>query len=149
MSTQKFERLYEEHAQGLFGFLAYRTGDTALAEELVADVFQSVVAARRPLGRRKASERTWIYSVALHRLRDAAVHAARETVMPALATLDDEEREALSLRYGGGLSLRDIAEVVGASRSTVEGRIHRGLKHLRAELLGEGEQVADARAAFG
>jgi DNA-directed RNA polymerase specialized sigma24 family protein len=125
MSTQQFERLYEEHSQGLFAFLAYRTGDATLAEELVADTFQRALAARRPLARRKASEKTWIYSIALDRLRDRAVAA-------------DQEREALSLRYGGGLSVKDIAELTGAPRSAVEGRIHTGLKRVRAAGLALG-----------
>jgi RNA polymerase sigma-70 factor, ECF subfamily len=176
MNAEQFERLYEEHAQGLFGFLAYRTGDAALAEDLVADTFERVLTARRPFDRRKASEKTWIYAIALNRLRDAARRDAaenralslaspavtngnghagvesaetRQLIMAALATLNDEEREALSLRYGADLSLKDIAKVIGKPRSTVEGRIYKGLKHLRAELTGDGEQVADARAALG
>jgi RNA polymerase sigma-70 factor, ECF subfamily len=176
MTTEQFERLYEAHAQDLFGFLAYRTGDAALAEDLVADTFERVLTARRPFDRRKASEKTWIYAIALNRLRDLARRDAaenraitlaapavtngnghhgvegaetRQVIMAALATLNDEEREALSLRYGADMSLKDIAKVLGKPRSTVEGRIYKGLKHLRAELTGEGEQVADARAALG
>jgi DNA-directed RNA polymerase specialized sigma24 family protein len=57
----QFERLYEEHAQGVFGFLVFRTGDAALAEGLVADIFEQVLAARRP---RRAGEKTWIYATA-------------------------------------------------------------------------------------
>jgi DNA-directed RNA polymerase specialized sigma24 family protein len=149
MSTEQFERLYEQHAQRLFGFLAYRTGDAALAEELVAHTFQRALAARRPLNRRRTGEKTWIYSVALACLRDASVSPARQSVMPALAALPDEDREALALRYGADLSLNDIAKVIGKPRSTVEGRIYRGLKCLRAELSGEDDQPADARAALG
>jgi DNA-directed RNA polymerase specialized sigma24 family protein len=128
MNAASFERLYDEHAQGVFGFLAYRTGDAALAEELVADVFERVLAARRP---RRGSEKTWIYTIALSRL-------------PA-ATPNDEEREALSLRYGAGLSVKDIAKLTGAPRSTVEDRIHRGLKSVRGARLrfvGTGEAAA-------
>ena len=40
MRDDEFERLYEAEAQGLFGFLAYRTGDRALAEDLLADTFE-------------------------------------------------------------------------------------------------------------
>src|SRR5687767_12285850 len=40
---EEFERLYASHAQRLFGFLAYRTGDRALAEDLVADTFERVM----------------------------------------------------------------------------------------------------------
>ena len=179
MSTEQFERLYEEHARGLFGFLVYRTGDAALAEDLVADTFERILTARRPFDRRKASEKTWVYAVALNRLRDNARREAaegralvlaapaitngsngnghnamegaetRQLIMAALATLNDDEREALSLRYGADLSLKDIANLIGKPRSTVEGRIYKALTRLRAELTGEGEPAADTRAALG
>ena len=40
---EDFERLYEEHAQGLFAFLAYRTRDRTLAEDLLAGRSQQAV----------------------------------------------------------------------------------------------------------
>src|SRR5918999_3691709 len=83
--AEQFERLYEEHAQRLFGFLAYRTGDAALAEDLVADTFERVLTARRPFDRRKASEKAWIYSIALNRLRDMARREAAESRALTLA----------------------------------------------------------------
>src|SRR5688572_14877135 len=125
MRTQDFEKLYEEHARPLFSFLAYRTGDVTLAEDLVADTFERVLTAKRPFNARRASEKTWIYSIALNRLRDIARRNAvergaleqmvassdnghqngfesaelRHVVMGALNAVSDEEREALSLRY--------------------------------------------------
>ena len=54
MKEGEFERLYSAHAQGLFGFLAYRTGDGALAEDLLADTFERVMRARRRFDPRRA-----------------------------------------------------------------------------------------------
>jgi RNA polymerase sigma factor (sigma-70 family) len=163
VKTTDFERIYEDHAQGLYGFLAYRTGNPTLAEDLVADTFERVLTSRRPFDRRRGSEKTWIYSIALNRLRDTARRSAaegramalvatngnghngvesvetRHLIMAALATLGDDEREALSLRYGADLSLSTIARVIGKPRSTVESRVYKGLKRMRAELGGEGE----------
>lgn len=173
MRTQDFERLYEEHAQALFGFLAYRTGDAVLAEDLVADTFERVLRARRPFDPRKSSEKTWIYAIALNRLRDVArrnvaeasalaqastgvaarngangfeAADARHVVMAALKTLSDDEREAIALRYGADFTLAEIAKLIRAPRSTVEGRVYRGLKRLRAELEGP-ELSADPTSA--
>ncbi len=73
-----FERLYEEHAQSLYGFLAYRTGDTALAEDLLADTFERAIRARARFDRRKASEKTWLYAIALNLLRDSARRSKTE-----------------------------------------------------------------------
>jgi RNA polymerase sigma factor (sigma-70 family) len=76
MRDADFERLYAEHAEALFAFLAYRTGDRVLAEDLLADTFERVLHARRRYDRRRGSAKTWIYSIALNRLRD---HARRRT----------------------------------------------------------------------
>jgi RNA polymerase sigma factor (sigma-70 family) len=162
MKPEQFERLYDDHAQGLYGFLAYRTGDPTLAEDLVADTFERVLTSRRPFDRRRGSEKTWIYSIALNRLRDTARRTAaegramalvrtngnghnglesaetRQVIMAALATLGDDEREALALRYGADLSLSTIAKVIGKPRSTVESRVYKGLKRMRGE-LGDGD----------
>jgi RNA polymerase sigma-70 factor (ECF subfamily) len=176
MRTQDFERLYEQHARPLFSFLAYRTGDVTLAEDLVADTFERVLTSRRPFNPRKASEKTWIYTIALNRLRDLARRSQverdalerlrpaghqnghnngfedaelRHVVMAAMNTVSDEEREALSLRYGADLSLSEIAKVIGKPRSTVEGRLYKGLKHLRAELERQDVDAGHIRALPG
>jgi RNA polymerase sigma factor (sigma-70 family) len=72
MREDGFERLYEEHAQGLFAFLRYRTGNTAVAEELLADTCERALRARRPFDPRKGSAKTWLYAIALNCLSDHA-----------------------------------------------------------------------------
>jgi RNA polymerase sigma-70 factor, ECF subfamily len=161
MREEEFERLYEEHAQGLLGFLAYRTGDRALAEDLLADTFERVLRARRRFDPRKGSRKTWVYSIALNLLRDQIRRkeaegravgrvqepapsgggsiervAERDELTRALAELSEEEREAIALRYGGDLTVPEIARLTGEKLTTVEGRVYRGLHKLR-ELLGE------------
>ncbi len=87
MRDDEFERLYEAEAQGLFGFLAYRTGDRALAEDLLADTFERALRARARFDRRRGSEKTWLYAIALNRLLDRARRAAERILAqdPALA----------------------------------------------------------------
>src|ERR671927_162200 len=70
MRDDEFERLYEAEAQGLFAFLNYRTGDRALAEDLLADTFERALRARWRFDRRRASQKTWLYSIATNVLRD-------------------------------------------------------------------------------
>src|ERR671914_1505787 len=76
MRDDEFERLYAAEAQGLFGFLAYRTGNRALAEDLLADAFERALRARGRFDRRRGSEKTWLYAIALNVLRDHARRAA-------------------------------------------------------------------------
>ncbi|HEV2753862.1 MAG TPA: RNA polymerase sigma factor [Solirubrobacteraceae bacterium] len=161
MRQGDFERLYAEHAERLFAFLVYRTGDRTLAEDVMADTFEAAFRARARFDRRRASERTWLYTIALNRLRDHGRRAAaearalervatsalapdadpaldavegRDRVMRSLGMLSDEEREAIALRFGAELSLKEIAAALDQPMTTVEGRVYRALRKLRAEL---------------
>jgi RNA polymerase sigma factor (sigma-70 family) len=161
MRSETFERLFEEHAERLFSFLAYRTGNRALAEDLLSETFERVLRSRQRFDPRRGSERRWLYTIALNLLRD---HARRRTheeralqhvdagtplqesdpglaavehrdeLQRALVLLSDDEREALALRFGADLKLRDVARVLGEGESAVEGRIYRALRKLRDEL---------------
>jgi RNA polymerase sigma-70 factor (ECF subfamily) len=162
MRAADFDRLYAEHAQPLFGFLAYRLGDRVQAEDLLADTFERALRSRGRFDRRRGSEKSWLYSIALNLLRDqqrrhgaerralervdagtevAAVDPAlegaerRTQLAPALAALADEEREALALRFGADLTVPEIARVLREPLTTIEGRVYRGLRKLRAEMV--------------
>jgi RNA polymerase sigma-70 factor (ECF subfamily) len=159
MRRDDFERLYEEHAQPLFGFLAYRTGDTALAEDLLADTFERALRARARFDRRKASEKTWLYAIALNLVRDSARRRSaearalervpppagetsagldavehRDEVRHAMEILSDEEREAIALRFGADLTVPEMAKLLKQPLPRVEGRVYRSLRKLREEL---------------
>lgn len=152
--------MYDEHADSVFRFLVYRTGDRALSEDLLADTFEKVLRSRGGSHRLKRGEKPWLYAIALNCLRDgarkgkveqraverlaaepvvlhaearSAVDAAdeRERLRQALAALAEEEREAIGLRFGGDLSIPEIARLLGLPLTTVEGRVYRGLRKLR------------------
>ena len=79
MGPTDFTRLYAEHAQSLYAFLSYRTGDRVLAEDLLADTFERVLRSRRGYDPRRGSERTWLYTIALElRARQRAPGGGRE-----------------------------------------------------------------------
>jgi RNA polymerase sigma-70 factor (ECF subfamily) len=153
---EEFERLYSAHAGPLLAFLAYRTGDRARAEDVVADTFERVLRTRVRFDPRKSSEKTWIYTIALNIVRDQGRRAAAETralerasasesssphpledveerdaLRSALAALSPEEREAVALRFGGELTIPEVARVLGTSRATAHGRVYRALEKMR------------------
>ena len=143
MRDDDFERLYAAEAQGLFGFLAYRTGDRALAEDLLADTFERALRARRGFDRRRGTERNWLYAIALNLLRDHARRAATEgraveRVRSGAASASEsgaeEEREAIALRFGAELTVPEMAGLLGLPLSTVEGRVYRALRKLKERL---------------
>jgi RNA polymerase sigma factor (sigma-70 family) len=152
---------FADHAQPLFGFLAYRTGDRALAEDLMGEAFERALSSRRRYDPGKASAKTWLYAIARNCLRDhrrraeaevraldragageglAAVDDAlgqvedRDVLERGMSALSDEEREVVSLRYGGDLTVPEIANLLDEKLTTVEGRLYRALRKLRAQL---------------
>ena len=52
----------------------------------------------------------------------------------AVAGLPRRQREALSLRYFGGLSEAEVAALMGVSVGSVKQHLHRGLAKVRAQL---------------
>jgi RNA polymerase sigma factor (sigma-70 family) len=67
---------------------------------------------------------------------DARLEAVveRDELMRALATLSEEEREAVALRFGAELTVPEMADALGEKLTTVEGRVYRALRKLRDEL---------------
>lgn len=157
MRDDRFERLYARHAPALYAFLSYRTGDRVLAEDLLADTFERALRARRRFDPREASEKTWLYAIALNCLRDHVRRRGsesraleriasgpgpgsademeavsdRDLITRNLAALSEEEREAVALRFGADLTVPEIAKLTGARLTTVEGRVYRALRKLR------------------
>ena len=162
MREKDFDRLFDEHAEPLLKFLIYRTGDRGLAEDLVADTFERALRKRSMFDRRKGTEKAWLYTIATNLLRDGARRReveerayakagvlepaliggdggmagfeARQTVMEALEGLSPEEREAVALRFGADLTVPEIAKVLDEKLTTVEGRVYRALRKLKAQL---------------
>jgi RNA polymerase sigma-70 factor, ECF subfamily len=157
---EDFEKLYELHAQGLFGFLAYRSGDRALAEDLVAETFERAIRSRRSFRRSRGSEKNWLYAIGLNCLRDhlrrrdveqgalekhgldtemasnpgTEAVEARDAVGRALELLSDEEREAIALRFGADLTIPEIAGLTNEKLTTAEGRVYRALRKMHDEM---------------
>jgi RNA polymerase sigma-70 factor, ECF subfamily len=163
MREKDLDRLFDEHAQPLLKFLIYRTGDRALAEDIVADTFERALRRRSLFDRARGTEKAWLYTIATNLLRDGARRReveerayanafvpepvlvggvdgglarfeARSTVMEALEVLSAEEREAVALRFGADLTVPEIAKVLDQPLTTVEGRVYRALRKLRSQL---------------
>ena len=158
-----FAELYDRFASG-----AYRLCYSLLMNEQDAeDILQeSFVYAFKNLHRfdpKKASFKTWLYTIAVSRCRntyrrkrfptvdisqllglelkapsseapEVAIirRDAEDTIQKALVDLSPRLREAIVLRYGQGLTYREIAEVMGCPQKTAESRVrlgHQRLKH--------------------
>jgi RNA polymerase sigma-70 factor (ECF subfamily) len=164
-NSSSFERLFQAHAEPLFAFLVYRTGDRQLAEDLLADTFERALRSRSRFDPRRGSEKNWVYAIAVNLVRDNArrgrvetdalervgAHESRrvddgalgavedrDSIRRALLKLSEEEREAVALRFGSDLKLREVAKVLGEKQGAVEKRLARALEKLRKELQSQG-----------
>lgn len=138
--------------------LAHRLlGDKAAAEDVAAEAMARAYA-RWPKVSRLPYRDGWLLRVttnlAIDRLRRrrpevwAAPAAAFEEAVElrlalnaALLTLAPRQRQAIALRYLGGLSDREVALALGISLGSVKTHIHRGLRGLRARLGAGLEEV--------
>ena len=131
MRDDEFERLYAAEAQGLFAFLAYRTGDRALAEDLLADAFERALRSRGRFDRRRGSEKTWLYAIALNLLRDHARRAAAEG--RALGRVDEpvapDALEGVERREALDEARTARAELARATRLSVIGEMAGSIIH--------------------
>ncbi|MDZ4777241.1 MAG: sigma-70 family RNA polymerase sigma factor [Alphaproteobacteria bacterium] len=69
-----------------------------------------------------------------------------DDVRRALATLPDDQREALILVSAGGLSYEEAATVCGCAVGTIKSRVNRGRKALLAKLESTGMPARDLPA---
>lgn len=166
-----FTALFQLHYPAIHAF-AYRLAlCPAAADDIAQDTF--VHAARSLAAfRREASFKNWLYAIAanlardLHRSRtrsarldqqlaalapdpaaEARDHAATDTahasVREALARLDPEQREAVTLVYFENLSHAEAARVLACAESTVSWRVFRA-RHRLKKLLGRRFASTDA-----
>jgi RNA polymerase sigma-70 factor (ECF subfamily) len=151
-------RVYEENVWRVYGFLAYRLRDRETAEDLTQVTFERAVRAYSRFDPRRASERTWLLTIARNALIDYQRRGRRFSIEPlteravptvpgpeeafagppeldvALAELPERDREVLALRYGGEMTGAEIAELLGLSTGNVHQIISRSLRRLRTQL---------------
>ena len=148
-----FERLIDEHGPAILRFCAARVGP-----ERAEDCFQeTMLAALRSYGevRDERALKAWLFTIAnrkaidLHRARARTpeptdgleVEPSRRSefqpgtgdVWVLVADLPEKQATAVHLRYRGGLSHREIGEVMSISEDAARRNVHEGLKRLRSE----------------
>jgi RNA polymerase sigma-70 factor (ECF subfamily) len=156
--TTDFAQAYDTHVWDVYGFLAYRTGERADAEDLTQLTFERALRSWDRFDDRKASLRTWLLTIARNALvdhyrkrgkaRQEPLDQAPEDLLAtqepeigiapelaaALERLGEREREVLALRYGADLPGPDIADMLDLSLANVQQILSRSLRKLRADL---------------
>jgi RNA polymerase sigma-70 factor, ECF subfamily len=157
-------RLYDELVGPIYRYVAARVRRREDAEDLTHLVFERIVAALPRYHHNGKPFAAWAFRIA----RNAVIDHQRRTrpteplgamsesgegtglealtlrreelreLRDAIARLTPDQREALTLRYAGGLSADEAAEVMGRRAGTIRGLTFRAIEALRRQLGGGG-----------
>ena len=154
-----FQQLYERYFARVYGYVAARISDRQDAEDVVSEIFLSVVRHLPGLrGRYPRSFAAWLFTIARNAVTDhyrrgatakkiTRLHASAPaedapTLDPQeaahfralIATLPERKREVIILKYYGGLRNQEIAEVLRLNEKTVAAHLSRALDELQTKL---------------
>ena len=163
LDREAFGELYRLYARRIHRFVAFQVNNTVLAEDLANEVWIRVM---RAIGRYQHHSvpqfNAWIYRIAKNVVvdhwrakRDTVpldealatergetldAHfeslARREELQVAMQKLTEDQREVLVLRFGMGMSHREIAERMGRNEEAIRALQFRAIRSLRA-IMGE------------
>jgi RNA polymerase sigma-70 factor (ECF subfamily) len=159
---QALTTLYRMHYAPIAGYVRRRVGNGHTAEDLTAEVFVTMLRTLRRYRYRGAPFRAWLYRIATNtvnrwarrerrRVERARARASAQVDGPdapsdragpdveaarrALLALKPKHQAVLALHYLEGLTVEDVASVIGVRIGTVKSRMSRAREALREELL--------------
>ena len=150
----------QRHGNAVYRYCRAALNDAALADDVLQQVF---LQAFRDLPRfaGRSTVRTWLLSIARHRVLDAAKQRRRTwarlelaagpdlpdalppvgealddarlraALVACIAELDEPVRTAILLRYQQGLTYEEMAEICDERAGTLHARVTRALRQLR------------------
>lgn len=157
---EPMEQIYQKYADTVFRFIFSKTQDYHIAEELTQETFyQAVRSISKYDGKCKIS--TWLCAIAKNQLYtyyrknpqmeemvndNISVRSAEEEVLDnemrtqmlkILHSCSEPYREVLYLRILGGLSFKQIGDILGRSENWARVTFYRGKEKIREELLND------------
>ena len=155
-----WESVYCSEMPRVYNFFLYRTGERALAEDLTASTFERAWQRRFLYSLRRAAPSAWLFGIARNVWRehlrqqrqpaseflddsipspqnieqDGQEREERQRLVELLRTLPEREAELVALKYGAGLTNREIARTTGLSESNVGTILYRTVNWLKQKL---------------
>ena len=154
---KSMDEVYDRYANTVYRYLLSLTRDPDVAEELTQETFYQAI---RSSGRYDGSSSvsTWLCAIAkrVHLVyirkhpphedisaaeiarasaeESAIENEARRELMKKMHSLKDPMREVMYLRVFGGLSFREIGEILGRTENWARVTFFRGKESLRKEI---------------
>jgi RNA polymerase sigma-70 factor (ECF subfamily) len=152
-----FAQAAEQHLDDVYGYLAWFTGDRAVAEELTAETFERALRLWHRFDPKRGSARTWLCqlarTVALDHFRSERRRTRREELAAVRERVDERfadslspelelalrgltagEREVIALRVLLDCDTETAARVLGISPTNCTTRLNRALRKLEEAL---------------
>jgi len=167
-----FRRVCESHLEAVFSYIRYRVATGDAAEELTGTTFLKGLERLRSFDPQRGEMTHWLFAIARHLVTDHLRAQRRWTLVPidwltepasrdkspeqsvseselrqqlldALRRVRNRDRDVIGMRFGAGLTNREIATITGFSERHVAVLLQRALARLRAQLESQG--VTNAR----
>ena len=164
-----FAEVYDHFFRRVYNYVRYRVNEPDAADDLTAQIFEQVLCHLAEYRPKRGPFAAWLFRIARNRVRDHLRHerrhpqvplgsleerigdhteladqvAAKQTRARALALvaeLKEREREIIALKFGAGLTNRQIADLMDLSESNVGVILYRTLRALRQHLRDDGEE---------
>jgi len=164
-----FAQLYEEHFDRIYRYVAVRIGDRMEAEDITQRVFLNALQSISSFQWKGVPFAAWLFRIAHNQVVDylrkkkkqvpvlldeplvssdsnpqliAEQSLDTEQLMLATRRLTEAQREVISLRFSGGLSVAEVARIMGKSQGAVKALQHSAIVALRRTLsVGNNEEI--------
>ena len=152
--------LYDRYESRIYNYIYHRVGDAQVAEDLTAQVFLRMLEAIHNENAWRSSFSGWLYRIAHNLVIDHYRRQARQAhislddapTMPAedadplqaaewqlqqehlrkaINRLTEEQAQVVSLRFLEGLSISEVAKVIGKTEGAVKALQYRAIVSLR------------------
>jgi RNA polymerase sigma-70 factor (ECF subfamily) len=161
-------QVYRLHADGIYRYALYQSGDPSLAEDVAGEVFVRMMESIGSYTYRGSPIAAWLYRIARNLVIDHQRRGARlkpldfaeessaaaedplelaerqltwEALRAVMGELTDEQRQVIVLKFVENLDNAEVAEIVGKSQGSVKSLQHRALRSLRRLLERRGSHA--------
>jgi RNA polymerase sigma-70 factor (ECF subfamily) len=159
-----FSQLYEAYFDRIYRYIRIRIGDVTEAEDMTQQVFLKVLQSISSFRWTGKPFSAWLFRIAHNQVVDHLRKKSKRTTVPiedappmastsrepedvvamklemeqvaiAARGLTEAQREVISLRFAGGMSIAEVAKTMGKTEGAIKALQHSGILMLRKKLM--------------
>jgi RNA polymerase sigma-70 factor (ECF subfamily) len=168
VDARAFGALYDHYFPRVYNYVYFRVQDQATSDDLVSTIFMRALDRLDTYREERGTFGVWLFRIAHNVVVDHYRSAARQALLPLeqveslvsgdppveqslaqqqqtkallaqVARLSEREQEIIGLKFGGGLTNRKIAALVGLKENNIAVILYRAMRKLR-QALAEGNE---------